>query len=52
MKAVVIHEHGDLDRLRVEDRPDPSPAPGEAVLRVHAAACNHLDLWVLSSPLK
>jgi NADPH:quinone reductase-like Zn-dependent oxidoreductase len=46
MKAFVIHDHGDVDVLRLEDRPRPEPGPGEVRLRVHAAALNHLDLWV------
>lgn len=27
MKAVVIHEHGDLDKLKLEEVEDPIPAP-------------------------
>ena len=46
MKAVVIHEHGGLDRLRFEERPDPTPAGDEVVVRVEAVALNHLDVWV------
>lgn len=46
MKAVVIREHGGLDRLLVEDRPAPEPGPREVRVRIEAAALNHLDLWV------
>jgi len=46
MKAAVIHEHGDLDVLRVEDIEEPQPGPGEVVLKVLCAGLNHLDLWV------
>lgn len=28
------------------ERPRPSPAPGEALVRTEASALNHLDLWV------
>src|SRR5512145_2562850 len=45
MKAVRFHEHGSPDVLRYEDAPDPVPAPGRAIVRVRAAALNHLDLW-------
>lgn len=45
MKAVRFHQHGGPDVLRYEDAPDPSPAPGRAIVRVHACALNHLDLW-------
>ncbi len=46
MRAVVIHEHGDLDRLVLEDRPTPEPGPGEVRVKVVACAMNHLDTWV------
>ena len=46
MKAAVIHEHGDLDVVRVEDLEEPKPGPGEVVLKVLCAGLNHLDLWV------
>ncbi|HEY7064318.1 MAG TPA: zinc-binding dehydrogenase [Chloroflexota bacterium] len=40
MKAVVIHEHGGPEVLRYEDVPDPTPGPGEALIRVHAVSVN------------
>jgi NADPH:quinone reductase-like Zn-dependent oxidoreductase len=46
MKAAVIHEHGDLDVVRVEDIEEPKPGPGEVVLKVLCAGLNHLDIWV------
>lgn len=45
MKAVRFHEHGGPEVLRLEEVPDPIAGPGEAVVRVHACALNHLDLW-------
>lgn len=45
MKAVRFHEHGDLDRLRYEDVPEPTAGPGEIVVQVKACALNYLDLW-------
>src|SRR3989442_292961 len=44
MKAAIIHEFGPEDVLRYEDVPDPSPGPGELVIRVHAAGINRGDL--------
>jgi len=46
MKAVVIHEHGGLDKLSYEDVETPSPAQDEVLVQVKACALNHLDLWV------
>ena len=44
MRALVITEHGPPEVLRVQDRPDPEPAPGEALVRVRAAGINFADL--------
>lgn len=46
MKAVVFHEFGHADVLRIEELPDPTPGPGEAVVQVTASALNHLDVDV------
>ena len=48
MKAVRIHEDGGPEVLRYEDAPDPSPAAGEVLVRLRAAALNHIDLWIRS----
>ncbi len=45
MKAVRFHRHGDPDVLVYEDAPDPAGGAGRAIVRVHACALNHLDLW-------
>jgi NADPH:quinone reductase-like Zn-dependent oxidoreductase len=47
MKACFIRESGGLDRVTVGDLPNPIPGRGEALVRVRAAALNHLDLWVV-----
>lgn len=46
MKAVVISEHGGLDRLQHVERPVPAPGPGEVLVEVKAVSLNHLDTWV------
>jgi NADPH:quinone reductase-like Zn-dependent oxidoreductase len=44
VKAVVFHEFGGLDVLRLEDLNDPHPGPGEVALDIAASALNHLDV--------
>ena len=46
MKALVFHEHGELDKLQIADVPRPEPGPGEVLMEVKASALNHLDIWV------
>jgi NADPH2:quinone reductase len=46
VKAVRIHEDGGPEVLRYEDAPDPSPGPGEVVVRLAAASLNRLDIWM------
>src|SRR5581483_11907459 len=48
MRACVIDRPGTLDELRIADVADPPLPTGRNVrVRVHAAALNHLDLFVL-----
>lgn len=46
MRAIVVREHGDPDKLLLEDRPVPTPGPGEVRIAVRAIGVNHLDTWV------
>lgn len=46
MKAIRIDQHGGPEQLRLQELPDPVPAPGEVLVRVSHVALNHLDLWV------
>jgi NADPH:quinone reductase-like Zn-dependent oxidoreductase len=48
MKAVRFHEFGDIDALRIDDAPVPPIGPNDVLIRLKAAALNHLDLWVRS----
>jgi zinc-binding alcohol dehydrogenase/oxidoreductase len=44
MKAAVLHGVG--ESLRIEERPDLHPGPGEAVVSLTAAALNRRDVWI------
>ncbi len=44
--AVRIHEDGGPEVLVLEEAPDPSPGPGEVLIRLRASALNHLDVWI------
>ncbi|MBV8479395.1 MAG: zinc-binding dehydrogenase [Actinobacteria bacterium] len=46
MRAVRIHEDGGPEVLVLEEVPDPTPGPGEVLVRLHASALNHLDVWI------
>jgi len=47
MRAVYFTEFGGIEKARAGDVPAPVLGPGQALVRVRAAALNHLDLWVL-----
>lgn len=46
MKAIVIQEHGGLEKLRFEEIPTPEISESEVLVRVKACALNHLDIWI------
>jgi NADPH:quinone reductase len=46
MKAIVVHEFGGPEVLRLEDLPDPSPGPDDVVVRVKAAGVNPVDTYI------
>ena len=45
MKAVVVHEAGGPEVLRIESRPVPTPKPGEVLIRVRAFGLNRSELF-------
>jgi len=48
MKALVLRGHGDLSQLEVAEVPRPQLArDGDVLIRLSAAALNHLDLWTI-----
>lgn len=47
MKAWVIDQHGGVEGLKLVEQPQPEPAPGEVLVRVHAVSLNYRDLITL-----
>src|SRR6478609_8812426 len=48
MKAILCSRLGGPDDLEFKDIPDPTPGPGEAVVRVKAAALNFFDTLIIA----
>ncbi|MBT3180612.1 MAG: zinc-binding dehydrogenase [Candidatus Marinimicrobia bacterium] len=46
MKAVRIHEHGDINVLKWENRPKLEILAGNVLVDIKATSLNHLDIWV------
>lgn len=44
MQAIVLHEHGGPEVLRLDEAPDPEPGPEEVLVDVRATAVNRADL--------
>jgi|SRR5581483_714891 len=49
MKALLCTRHGTPDDLEVAEIPDPIAAPGEAVVRISAAALNFFDTLIIAN---
>jgi NADPH2:quinone reductase len=48
MKAIRVHEFGPPEVMKLEDVPDPTPSPGQVVVRVHAAGVNPVETYIRS----
>ena len=46
MKAIVLDKIGNYQNLFLGNVEIPKPNPGEALVRIQAAALNHRDLWI------
>ena len=47
MKALLSHQPGPPDTLRLEDVAEPRPGPGELLIKVHACAINYPDVLII-----
>jgi len=45
MKAIRVHAPGGVEALRSEDTPQPTPAPGQVLVRIDAAGVNFIDVY-------
>lgn len=45
MKAIRVESTGGPEVLRIADVPDPSPGPGEAVIRIEAIGVNYIEVY-------
>jgi NADPH2:quinone reductase len=46
MKAIVVHEFGAPEVMKLEDFPTPKAGAGQAVVRIHAAGVNPFDTYM------
>ena len=46
MKAVVLHEKGGPENLKIEEVDTPQPGPGEVRVKLKASALNRRDYWI------
>ena len=45
MKAIRIHTPGGPEALKLDDVPEPTPAPGQALVKLAAAGVNFIDVY-------
>jgi NADPH2:quinone reductase len=46
MKAILVHEFGGPEVLKLEEVPTPRPAAGQVLVRIHAAGVNPYDTYM------
>jgi NADPH2:quinone reductase len=46
MKAILVHQFGGPEVLKLEEVPTPKPAPGQVLVRIHAAGVNPYDTYM------
>lgn len=45
MKRIVVEQPGGPEQLKLVEAPDPTPGPGEAVVKIAAAGVNFIDIY-------
>ncbi len=50
MRAAVLESAYGIDNLKVIEKPDPTPGPGQVVVDISAASLNYRDLATISAP--
>jgi NADPH2:quinone reductase len=48
MKAIVVREFGPAEVMQLEEIPNPTPGPGQVVVRVKAVGINPVDVYIRS----
>ena len=46
MKAIVVREFGPAEAMKIEERSDPVPGPGQVVVQVKAVGVNPVDTYI------
>lgn len=46
MRAIMVHEFGPPEVMRLEELPDPIPGPGQLLIRVKAIGVNPVDTYI------
>ena len=48
MKAIIVDRYGEPEVMRIGEVPDPVPAEGQVLVRLHAAGVNPVDTYIRS----
>src|SRR5437762_6473674 len=46
MKAILVHEFGEPNVLRLEEVPTPRPGPGQVLVRIQAIGINPVETYI------